>query len=136
MAKIKYVNVDIYKTGVTIFVGTHKEFIKYTNDMASKYDYYKEIVPLAEDSRYNTSVASFYGNAKSRTLIVEVTSLKFNYRTLGEVVHELDHAAFYILDECGVYYGPEDDGKEVHTYLLELLIRGTFNKEGYEVVGK
>ena len=134
MAKIKYVNVDIFKTGVTIFVGTHNEFIKYLKDMASKYDYYKEIVPLAEDSRYNTSVASFYYNAKSRTLIVEVTSLKFNYRTLGEVIHELDHAAFYILDECGVYYGPEDDGKEAHTYLLELLVEGTFNKEGYEVV--
>ena len=133
MAKIKYVDVDIYKTGVTIFVGTHKEFIKYTNDMASKYDYYKEIVPLAED-RDNTSVASFYWDAESRTLIVEVTSLKFNYSKLGEVVHELDHAAFYILDECGVYYGPEDGSKEAHTYLLELLVEGTFNKEGYEVV--
>lgn len=136
MAKIKWIDVDIYKTGVTIFVGTHKEFIKYLKNMTSKYDYYKEIVPLAEDSRYNTSVASFYWNAKSRTLIVEVTSLKFNYRTLGEVIHELDHAAFYILDECGVYYGLEDDSKEAHTYLLELLVRGTFNKEGYEVVGK
>ena len=131
MAKIKYVNVDIYKTGVIIFVGTHSEFIKYLKDMASKYDYYKEIVPLAEDRE---SAASIYGNAKSRTLIVEVTSLKFNYRTLGEVIHELDHAAFYILDECRVYYGPEDGAKEVHTYLLELLVRGTFNKEGYEVV--
>lgn len=133
MAKIKYVDVDIYKTGVTIFVGTHNEFIKYLKDMASKKDYYKEIVPLAED-RDNTSAASFYWDAKSRTLIVEVTSLKFNYRTLGEVIHELDHAAFYILDECGVYYGPEDGGKEAHTYLLELLVEGTFNKEGYEVV--
>ena len=133
MAKIKYVNVDIYRTGVTIFVGTHNEFIKYLKDMASKKDYYKEIVPLAED-RDNTSVASFYWDAESRTLIVEVTSLKFNYRTLGEVVHELDHAAFYILDECGVYYGPEDGSKEAHTYLLELLVKGTFNKEGYEVV--
>lgn len=133
MAKIKYVNVDIYKTGVTIFVGTHNEFIKYLKDMASKYDNYKDIVPLAED-RDNISVASFYWDAKSRTLIVEVTSLKFNYSKLGEVVHELDHAAFYILDECGVYYGPEDDSKEAHTYLLELLVKGTFNKEGYEVV--
>lgn len=131
MAKIKYVNVDIYKTGVTIFVGTHKEFIKYTKNMASKYDYYKDIASLAEDRE---SAASFYWDAESRTLIVEVTSLKFNYRTLGEVIHELDHAAFYILDECGVYYGPEDGSKEAHTYLLELLVRGTFNKEGYEVV--
>ena len=131
MAKIKYVNVDIYKTGVTIFVGTHNEFIKYLKDMASKYDYYKEIVPLAEDRE---SAASFYWDAESRTLIVEVTSLKFNYSKLGEVVHELDHAAFYILDECGVYYGPEDNSKEAHTYLLELLVKGTFNKEGYEVV--
>ena len=133
MAKIKYVDVDIYKTGVTIFVGTHNEFIKYLKDMASKKDYYKEIVPLAED-RDNTSAASFYWDVKSRTLIVEVTSLKFNYKTLGEVIHELDHAAFYILDECGVYYGPEDGSKEAHTYLLELLVKGTFNKEGYEVV--
>lgn len=131
MAKIKYVNVDIYKTGVTIFVGTHKEFIKYTKNMASKYDYYKDIVSLAEDRE---SAASFYWDAESRTLIVEVTSLKFNYSKLGEVVHELDHAAFYILDECGVYYGPEDGSKEAHTYLLELLVKGTFNKEGYEVV--
>ena len=131
MAKIKYVNVDIYKTGVTIFVGTHKEFIKYTKNMASKYDEYKDIVSLAEDRE---SAASFYWDAKSRTLIVEVTSLKFNYSKLGEVVHELDHAAFYILDECGVYYGPEDGSKEAHTYLLELLVKGTFNKEGYEVV--
>ena len=133
MAKTKYINVDIYKTGVTIFVGNHSEFIKYLKSMASKYDYYKEIVPLAED-RDTTSTASFYWDAESRTLIVEVTSLKFNCRTLGEVIHELDHAAFYILDECGVYYGPEDDSKEAHTYLLELLVRGTFNKEGYEVV--
>lgn len=133
MAKIKWVDVDIYKTGVTIFVGTHNEFIKYLKDMASKKDYYKGIVPLAED-RDNTSAASFYWDAKSRTLIVEVTSLKFNYSKLGEVVHELDHAAFYILDECGVYYGPEDGSKEAHTYLLELLVEGTFNKEGYEVV--
>lgn len=131
MAKIKYVNVDIYKTGVTIFVGTHKEFIKYTKNMASKYDEYKDIVSLAEDRE---SAASFYWDAESRTLIVEVTSLKFNYSKLGEVVHELDHAAFYILDECGVYYGPEDASKEAHTYLLELLVEGTFNKEGYEVV--
>ena len=131
MAKIKYVNVDIYKTGVTIFVGTHKEFIKYTKNMASKYDEYKDIVSLAEDRE---SAASFYWDAKSRTLIVEVTSLEFNYSKLGEVVHELDHAAFYILDECGVYYGPEDDSKEAHTYLLELLVGGTLNKEGYEVV--
>ena len=133
MAKIKWIDVDIYKTGVTIFVGTHKEFIKYTKNMASKYDEYKDIVSLAEDRE---SAASFYWDAESRTLIVEVTSLKFNYSKLGEVVHELDHAAFYILDECGVYYGPENGTKEVHTYLLELLVRGTFNKEGYEVVGK
>lgn len=131
MAKIKWIDVDIYKTGVTIFVGTHKEFIKYTKNMASKYDEYKDIVSLAEDRE---SAASFYWNAKSRTLIVEVTSLKFNYSKLSEVVHELDHAAFYILDECGVYYGPEDYSKEAHTYLLELLVKGTFNKEGYEVV--
>lgn len=133
MAKIKYVNVDIYKTGVTIFVGTHNEFTKYIKNMASKYDEYKELVLLTEN-KATTSVASFYWNAKSRTLIVEVTSLKFNYNALGEVIHELDHAAFYILDECGVYYGPEDGSKEAHTYLLELLVRGTFNKEGYEVV--
>lgn len=133
MAKIKYINVDIYETGVTVFVGTHSEFIKYIKDMASKHDHYKEIVPLAEN-RDITAVASFYYNAESRTLIVEVTSLKFNYNKLGEVIHELDHAAFYILDECGVYYGPEDIGKEVHTYLLELLVKGTFNKEGYEMV--
>lgn len=135
MAKIKYVNVDIYKTGVTIFVGTHKEFIKYVKDMASKYDDYKDLVSLAED-RDTTSAASFYYHTKSRTLIVEVTSLKFNYDALGKVIHELDHAAFYILDECRVYYGPDDDSKEAHTYLLELLVRGAFNKEGYEVVGK
>lgn len=133
MAKIKWIDVDIYKTGVTIFVGTHNEFIKYLKDMASKYDYYKEIVPLAEN-RDTTSAANFYWNAKSRTLIVEVTSLKFNYNTIGTVIHELDHAAFYILDECGVYYGPNDGSKEAHTYLLELLVGGTFNKEGYEVV--
>lgn len=133
MAKIKWVDVDIYKTGVTIFVGTHNEFIKYLKDMASKKDYYKEIVPLAEN-RDSTSAASFYWDVKSRTLIVEITSLKFNYNKLGEVVHELDHATFYILDECMIYYGLEDESKEAHTYLLELLVRETFNKEGYEVV--
>ena len=62
MAKIKYVNVDIYKTGVTIFVGTHSEFIKYLKDMASKYGEYKDIVSLAEN-RDNASAASFYWDA-------------------------------------------------------------------------
>lgn len=133
MAKTKYINVDVYKTGVRVFVGTHKEFIKYVKDMASKYDYYKNLISLTEN-RATTSAASFYWEADSRTLIVEVTSLKFNYSKLGEVVHELDHAAFYILDECMVYYGPRDESKEAHTYLLELLVEETFNKEGYEVV--
>lgn len=133
MAKTKYINVDVYKTGVRIFVGTHKEFIKYVKDMASKYNYYKELISLAEN-RDTTATASFYWEANSRTLIVEVTSLKFNYIKLSEVVHELDHAAFYILDDCMVYYGPEDESKEAHTYLLETLVRETFNKEGYEVV--
>lgn len=133
MAKTKYINVDVYKTGVTIFVGTHKEFIKYVKNMASKCDYYKNLISLAEN-RAITSAASFYWEANSRTLIVEITSLKFNYNKLGEVVHELDHATFYILDECMIYYGLEDESKEAHTYLLELLVRETFNKEGYEVV--
>lgn len=135
MAKTKYVNVDIYKTGVRVFVGSHKEFIRYLKKEGEKknYDDYKELAEVAEN-RDETGAASFYWHRLSRTLMLEVPSISYNPERMGEVAHEVAHAVFYILDECHVYIGRDDPSKEAFTYTLELIIRGIYTKSGYEVV--
>jgi hypothetical protein len=130
MAKTKYIPCDIYKRGITVFIGNPKELILYC-----KKTYNED----KDDAEFNYSLehcsygaADFhYGNGYA---VVRLPKFPKKPEEIAYTTHELLHAAMWILWYCGVEFGDYNKSNEALTYLLEHLVRNTLEPTGYEDV--
>lgn len=128
MARSKYIPCDIYKRGITIFIGSPEELKEYCK---------KQYNEDKEDENFNYSLencsyglADFhYGNGYG---IVRIPKFPSTPEEIAYTTHELLHATMWILWYSGVDYDNESISNESYTYLLEHLVRNTFEKNGYE----
>lgn len=131
MAKVKYIRCDIYKRGVHIFIGTHKQMLKYAKKEWVEREYSDFIKELSiKTEGYATT---YFGNGECLVLLPKFPNTP---REIAVAGHELLHATDFILWYSGVKrYDNEDISNEAYSYLLEHLLRETLEEDGYEQVG-
>ena len=130
MAKQKYIKLDIYKRGITIFVGTDKELKEWVKTEFTHPDY-ADFVKSFEDCPFGYA-DTHYGDG---CCIVRLPHIPRTAADIAVCGHELLHATFYVLDYCGIDY-IRGGANEAFTYLFELLQRETLDKQGYESIKK
>lgn len=130
MAKVLYIPCDIYKRGISVFIGgldDFKAWVKkeYTDD--SEQEFVSMVMELNEG---NVGMASFnYDNQNGQGVIL-VPKFPDTPKEYAALVHELLHATFHILNFCHVDY-TIDGSNEAFTYLMEHLTRNALEKERY-----
>ncbi len=133
MAKVKYIPCDIYKRGISIFIGSLKEFkawVKREYTDGTDKGFAEMVEKLDED---NVGMASFNYNNQDGQGVVLIPKYPSNPKEYAALAHELLHATFHVLNFCHVEYS-YDGNNESFTYLLEHLTRWALEKDGYENV--
>lgn len=130
MAKVKYIPCDIYKRGISVFIGSPQELILW-----SKKTYNED----EDDAEFNYELehcsfgaADFHsGNGYA---VVRIPKFPKKPEEIAYTTHELLHATMWMLWYCGVDFNNTDIRNEAFTYLLEHLVRNTLEIKGYENV--
>lgn len=133
MAKYTYIPVDIYKRGITVFIGSHKEFKSWVRDYYKNDEDYQNLIDyVCNNDTYNT-LGVFWYNGSTGDGIIELPRFPKSAKEIAVAAHEVLHAVFHILDYCGVNYSKESGG-ESHTYLLEYMLSNLLNIDNYKIV--
>lgn len=130
MAKVKYIACDIYKRGINVFIGTPQEFIKWCKDTFNEDKDDKKFCDSVETCAYGAADFHF-GNGYG---VVRIPKFPRTPNAISELVHELLHATDWLLWYSGIEYQKGNPVSEVHTYLLEHLVRNALRYEGYETI--
>lgn len=132
MAKVKHIPCDIYKRGITVFIGSPKELILWSKKTYNEDEDDKEFNHSLEHCSYG--LADFhYGNGYA---IVRLPKFPKKPEEIAYMTHELLHATMWMLWYCGVGFDTSTINNEAYTYLLEHLVRNTLELNGYEDVEK
>ena len=131
MGKFKYIPCDIYKRGITVFVGTlceMKSWVSknYTDD--DEKDFVDMVMSLRDGDH---TAASFSYNSADGEGIVLIPRIPNTPKEHAMLSHELLHAAFHLLGFCRVEFS-YGGSNEPYAYLLEHLTRNALEKSGYE----
>ena len=133
MAKVKYIPVDIYRITPTVFVGDFKDLVSFVKrkTMGAEEDYADLLEGIGNDSKETyTFEASTYWNNKTRTLILYFPEFSKKSHDISNMVHELSHAAFIILDNVGIDIDVSNN--EAFAYLQGYLAEQMCDEDGYE----
>ena len=133
MAKVKYIPCDIYKRGISVFIGSLDEFKTWVeNDYTAEEE--KEFVDMVMGLKVEyCGMASFnYDNCNGQGVIL-IPRYPETPKEYAALVHELLHATFHVLNFCHVDY-TIDGSNEAFTYLMEHLTRNTLELEGYKEI--
>lgn len=131
MAKVKYIPCDIYKRGISVFIGTLDEFktwVKKEYTDKEEKDFVRMVLGLEE-----CGMASFNYNNMDGQGVVLISNYPETPKEHAALEHELLHATFHVLNFCHVEYCI-DGSNEAFTYMLEHLTRWALEKEGYNEV--
>lgn len=130
MASVKYINCEIYKRGVYVFIGTPLELIDWCKSYFNEDKDDKEFCDGLETCSYGAADFHFgagYG-------VVRIPKFPRTPIKIGELCHELLHATDWLLWYSGIEYSKDNPVSEAHTYLLEHLVRNALDNSNYEKV--
>lgn len=132
-AKVKYIPCDIYKRGISVFIGTLDQFkawvkTEYTDN--DEQDFVKMAMDLEEDK---IGMASFNYDWKNGQGVVLMPEHPQTPKEVAALAHEMMHATFFIMDFCHIEYNTETNN-EPFTYIHEYLMRNALEDVGYEEV--
>lgn len=130
MAKWKYIRNDTYRRGITIFIGSAKEFIKFLESSSYKND--KELMENIKEHENTNALATCYNDHTDGQCIIRVSNCPITPTQIACLGHELLHATFFILQYCGIKYS--DEGEEAFTYLYEFFLTKALTEKGYKNV--
>jgi len=138
-AKYKYIYCDIYKRGVSVFIGDCASLRKW----AKKFYNYPEVQDMVEDIQKicneeeyrNKGVAArcYYSDYGYWVVHLPIFSFTYNPVEIANLSHELLHATFGILDYAGMEYRYSGNN-EGYTYLHEYLLTEALTEKGYKNV--
>lgn len=130
MAQVKYIPCDIYKRGITVFIGNKEEFISYCEKTYNEDEDDEDFVYSIKNCAYGYA-DTHWGNGYA---IVRLPSFPKTPIEIAATAHELLHATQWLLWYCGVEYENKNVTNEAYTHMLEHLVRNTFEENGYEDV--
>lgn len=138
-AKYKYIHCDVYKHGVSVFIGDCDSLKKWAKKFYSEpqeQDMIESIDKFCNAERYRSeNVAASCYDSDSGQWIVHLPSFSFSYNPteITNLSHELLHAACGMLDYLGVEYR-YGGSNEPYTYLHEYLLKNALIEKGYKDV--
>ena len=133
MAKVKYISIDIYRITPIVFVGDFKDLISFVKrkTTGAEEDYADLLEGIDNDSKETYAFeASTYWNNKTRTLILYFPELSKTPHDINNMVHELSHATFIILDNVGIDIDVSNN--EAFAYLQGYLAEQIYDEDGYD----
>lgn len=139
MAKYKYIHCDVFKRGVSIFIGDCDSLRKWAKkfynapqeqdliDVVNKY--------CTKENYFTTDVAARQYGSDSGQWIIHLPKFSFTYNPteIATLSHELLHATHGMLDFLGVEYR-YGEANEPYTYLHEYLLKNALMEKGYKEV--
>ena len=125
----QYIPCDIYKRGVTVFLGSYDELLKYVKEIYIDKDDDDDIEFYNRMKNLRGGAADFH--AGDGYIIVRLPKFPETPDEIADAEHELLHATFWMLDDCGVQ---ESSPYEEHTYLLSWLTLNALTKDKYEEI--
>ena len=136
MGKYKYIHCDVYKRGVSVFIGDCTSLKKWARKFCkepNEQDMVDFINRSCSDTEYERlDVASRNYTSDSGQCIIHLPKFSFKYDIweISNLSHELLHATTHILDFVGVEYR-YGGSNEPYTYLHEYLLKQALEKKGY-----
>ena len=131
MAKWKYIKNDTYRRGITIFIGSEENFIKFLETSSYKND--KDLIEEVKDHQNNSNAdATCYYDSTDGQCIIHLSNYPSTPTSIATLGHELLHAVFFLLKYCGIKYS--DESEEAFTYLHEFFINKALTEKGYKDV--
>lgn len=128
MGKYKYVRADVYRRGITIFIGTREELLSFVKEAWP--DNRDLTDAVAEDLEKDNALGTTYVEDDGQS-IIWIPKFPRNAKGIGVLAHEILHATFTLLDYVDVEYrygGPN----EPYTYLFEMFLTKALNERGYK----
>ena len=119
MAKAFEVHIPIYKKYIYVLVGTPKESVETLMEQYDFGDTNAKILIEHLDKHSNGSNGLFTWNEDSNTYIIWLPQEPDTIVWEGVLLHEINHAVFYLLDKLGMEHTAASD--EAYSYLSEYL---------------
>lgn len=130
MGKWKYIRADVYKRGITVYVGPKESLPDFVEKAFSENK--KLIEEVKEHTKSSGVEATTYLEEGGQSLIW-VPKFPKNPKQIAIMAHEILHATFVLLDHVGVEYRYEGPN-EPYTYLFEYFLNRALNEKGYRDV--
>lgn len=113
------IRVDIYNRDVLVHCGNLKPLRKYLSKFLSQ-DAIKEICDSLRDCKLGQTL-----QIENSGILVYLPKDPSDTKDMGVLVHELFHAAYFILQKAGI--DCNDSADEAYAYLLEFLVEKAFS---------
>ena len=139
MAKYKYIHCDVYKRGVTVFIGdcdSLRNWVKKFYKESYEQDMVDVINRSCSEEEYNDQfISARCYESNSGQWVVHLPEFSFTYDPIeiADLAHELLHATHGLLDFIGVEYR-YGGANEPYTYLYEYLLKNALTEKGYKNV--
>lgn len=126
MAKAFEVYVPIYKKYMYVLVGTPKESVETLMEQYELGDKNAETLIEHLEKHKKNSAGIFTYDEESNTYTIWLPQEPDTIALEGVLLHEINHAVFYMLDNLGMGHTRESD--EAYSYLSEYLYVEIMNK--------
>lgn len=131
MSKYKYIKADVYRRGITIFIGNPQEligFVKqaYKDDQSFIQDVVEHVTQ--KDLPIATTFKESYGQS-----LIWIPKFPKTPKEVSCLAHEILHATFVLLDYVNVEYRYEGPN-EPYTYLFEYFLNKALTEKGYKEI--
>lgn len=127
MGKWKYIRADVYKRGITIYIGTKESLLEFVRKAYSENN---KLIEEVKEHIKGDAEATTYLEEGGQSLIW-VPKFPKNPKQIAIMAHEILHATFVLMDYVGAEYrynGPN----EPYTYLFEYFLSKALNEKGYK----
>lgn len=133
MAKIKVINIDIYKREILVFIGSHSELVEYAKGLKND-DCYSNVADIIINDT-SDSEGCYYYDESNGCGIIELHYHPSSPKEIAVAAHECLHATMRVLSYIGI---PclEDTANETHTYLLEYLMEQVLSYDNYKLTNE
>lgn len=108
------IRVDIYNRDVLVHCGSLKSLRKYLSKFLQQ-DAIKEICASLRECKFGQTL-----QIKDSGILVYLKKAPSDAKDMGVLVHELFHAAYFILQKAGI--DCNDSADEAYAYLIEFLV--------------
>lgn len=131
MAKIKNIDIELYKRNVLVFIGSHDELLEYTNCLKND--------KLYEHIAYNIindmccAESAYYYDSENGCGLIELHYHPNSPREIAIAAHECLHATMRIMSYVNVPCF-QDESNEAYTYLHEYLVEQVLDYNNYKIV--